>query len=86
VLGGDKSSGAVHIIDQMIECPTMLVLGSEGFGLRNTVRHVCNGFVSISPAVPNHLLRNVDSLNVSVAAGILLHQLISNQWNYSENF
>jgi len=78
VLGGDRCSGAVCILDHKVKNPTMLVLGSEGAGLRKAVRRVCTGFVSVTPGKPHHLLGNVDSLNVSVAAGILMHQLISN--------
>ena len=46
-----------------------LVMGSEGEGLRPLVRKKCDFFVSIP------LERTFDSLNVSVAAGILLHHI-----------
>ena len=46
-----------------------LVMGSEGEGLRPLVRKKCDFFVSIP------LEGTFDSLNVSVAAGILLHHI-----------
>jgi 21S rRNA (GM2251-2'-O)-methyltransferase len=50
---------------------TILALGSEGFGLRTPVFRACNAVTSI-PHVESAV---VDSLNVSVAGGILLHEL-----------
>ena len=45
-----------------------LVLGAEGKGLRPLVRRACDGGVSIP------LLGRTESLNVSVAAGVLLYE------------
>ena len=46
-----------------------LVMGSEGKGLRRLVSEGCDGFVSIPMG------GHIDSLNVSVAAGILLYEV-----------
>jgi 21S rRNA (GM2251-2'-O)-methyltransferase len=54
--------------------PTVLVLGSEGHGLRTLVANSCSEFVSIPGGS-----EDVDSLNVSVTGGILLWQLLRSQ-------
>jgi 21S rRNA (GM2251-2'-O)-methyltransferase len=57
--------------------PTILVLGSEGYGLRTLVAKACTNFVSI----PGGSGAGVDSLNVSVTGGILLWHLLNNSNN-----
>lgn len=46
-----------------------LVMGSEGKGMHQKVKESCDGIVSIPTS------GNVDSLNVSVAAGILMYEV-----------
>jgi 23S rRNA (guanosine2251-2'-O)-methyltransferase len=46
-----------------------LVMGSEGSGLRRLTREVCDALVAIP--MPGH----IESLNVSVATGVLLYDL-----------
>ena len=62
--------------------PIILVMGNEGYGLRTNTRRCCQALLRIdgSPAAMASDFSDaavVDSLNVSVATGILLHHLIS---------
>ena len=52
--------------------PALLVMGNEGSGLRTNVRRACNRLVAIPAGI--NKAQGVDSLNVSVAAGILIHR------------
>ena len=63
--------------------PTVLVLGSEGHGLRALVAKSCTEFVRIPSAIDEMSsasktpsMNAVDSLNVSVTAGILLWHFV----------
>jgi 23S rRNA (guanosine2251-2'-O)-methyltransferase len=47
-----------------------VVLGSEGKGIRRLVRERCDLVVSLP------LLGNITSLNVSVAAGVVLYEAV----------
>ena len=50
--------------------PLALVVGSEGFGVSRLVRETCDGALSLP------MLGRVNSLNASVAAGILLYEAV----------
>ena len=64
--GADKELSEIDIVDLDIG----LVIGSEGKGLTKGIKNQCDFLVSIDGA------GKVESLNASVAAGILMHQLI----------
>jgi 23S rRNA (guanosine2251-2'-O)-methyltransferase len=50
-----------------------LVLGSEGRGLRRLVRERCDGLIAIRQS------GRIESLNASVAAGILIHTVVESR-------
>lgn len=100
VLGGSVSSKAISLNEIEPGPPTILVLGSEGTGLRPLVERSCTQLVKIAGNIPSDLSTSdelegestglncespgkeflsflaVESLNVSVATGVLLHHLI----------
>ncbi|KAJ8564365.1 hypothetical protein K7X08_000825 [Anisodus acutangulus] len=105
VLGGSVSSRAVPLHEVVPSAPTILVLGSEGTGLRPLVERSCTELVRIPGNIPVDIIAGededavdaerdnsfsgqnfrsfmaVESLNVSVAAGVLLHHLIGSKNN-----
>jgi 21S rRNA (GM2251-2'-O)-methyltransferase len=60
--------------------PVLLVLGSEGYGLRTLVSKACTEFVRVPGGLEESdegsSAAGVDSLNVSVSGGILLWHLL----------
>ena len=52
--------------------PIALVLGSEGSGVSQLVKKLCDGVVSLDMTAQG---TGVDSFNVSVAAGIILYEI-----------
>lgn len=107
VLGASVSSKAIPLNEVSPGTPTILVLGSEGTGLRPLVERSCTQLVRIpginsmdvlvgrtddttNTEVNSGCLREefqsfvaVESLNVSVAAGVFLHHFIGNGGNNS---
>jgi 21S rRNA (GM2251-2'-O)-methyltransferase len=77
VLGADAGAAAVEAGTVARAGATVLVLGNERRGLRTLVRDACSRLVRVpaAPAPPDGDADAVDSLNVSVAAGVLLWQL-----------
>jgi 23S rRNA (guanosine2251-2'-O)-methyltransferase len=70
-LGADPEGGVDYrTVDWAADA--LIVLGSEGRGLRPRVRDACDGLVNIPTA------GHVASLNISVAAGILVFEAVRN--------
>jgi tRNA G18 (ribose-2'-O)-methylase SpoU len=58
-----------------VTSPTVVVLGNEGRGLQDAVERVCTHMLAISSFQDQDSDFTIESLNVSVAAGIILHSL-----------
>lgn len=69
IIGADLCPEAEQVRETSITDNTVLILGNEGYGISDSWRKGCDGFVSIPVS------SRVDSLNVGVAAGILLYEL-----------
>lgn len=67
---GAEGGSELTPYDIDLSVPISLVIGSEGKGLRMTVRERCDKIVSLS------MRGKVNSLNVSVAGGILLYEIL----------
>ena len=65
---GASGDGDMRYHDWDFSNPTVVVLGSEGKGIRRRTAELCDVLVSIP------MYGNIESLNVSVAAGVLLFE------------
>ena len=72
VYGADMEGVEVHTVE--LSGRLALVLGSGGKGIRRLVKEKCDVLVRIPTC------GHVDSLNVSVSAGILLYEIRRQQW------
>lgn len=69
VAGAAEDASCLYT-DADFSVPLCLVLGSEGKGLRRLVKQKCDYLIHLP------MLGKIDSLNVSVAAGVLLYEVI----------
>ncbi|XP_014681244.1 PREDICTED: rRNA methyltransferase 1, mitochondrial-like [Priapulus caudatus] len=54
--------------------PSVLIIGNEGTGVSTAMSKLCDYHIAITPR--RSLVANIDSMNVSVATGILLYSLL----------
>ncbi len=67
---GAEAGGATSLWDADFTGPLAVVVGSEGQGLRRTVRDLCDTIVSLP------MKGRVNSLNVSVACAVLAYEVL----------
>ena len=72
VIAGTDSGGDLSLSDVRLKRPIMLIIGNEAKGMSKSLKEVCNNIVSIP------LKGNVNSLNVSSAASILIWEVYKN--------
>lgn len=70
IVGAEARAGQ-SIREMDFNCPVALVLGGEARGIRPLIKKKCDFLVNIP------MTRNFNSLNVSVAAGIILYELMT---------
>lgn len=70
IIGAEAGSQLTTLWDIDMKIPLTFVVGSEGKGLRRTVSQMCDFFVNIP------MNGNVNSLNVSMATGILAYEVL----------
>lgn len=66
---GTAGEAEQSIYDMKLDMPLALVMGAEGSGMRHLTRQQCDFLVNIPMA------GQVESLNVSVAAGVMLYEV-----------
>ena len=66
---GAEADGAKYYYEEKYPNKTALVLGGEGFGIKNKIKENCDILIKIP------MKGKINSLNVSVAGGILLSEI-----------
>ena len=69
VIGADMD-GTVDYFHSSLTAPVILVIGSEGRGISRLVKETCDVLVQIP------MFGNVNSLNASVAAALLMYEVV----------
>lgn len=86
VVGTALGEKSVPLKELPLQKPTLLVLGNEGHGIRTNILKRCDHLVKIDKGfgdqdlvldVGDDVEESVDSLNVSVTGGIMMHYLLN---------
>ena len=67
---GAAGEATQTVYDMQLDMPLAIVMGTEGTGMRHLTRQHCDFLVKIP------MVGQVESLNVSVAAGVLLYETL----------
>lgn len=75
---GADAEGGMLCFDNDMTGAAAIIIGSEGFGISRLVRKKCDFLIKIP------MLGNINSLNASVACGILLYETMRQRYNKSQ--
>lgn len=78
VVGADMDGDTVHW-DSKLDGPLALVIGGEGKGLGRLVKESCDALVRLP------MVGRINSLNASVAAGILIYEVVRQRMQGKNN-
>ncbi|KAK7508035.1 hypothetical protein BaRGS_00001000 [Batillaria attramentaria] len=71
----DGAKTISNLQDFQMTTPTMVIVGNEGSGVDVDILDLCDTLLTITPLTEDTPQLGVESLNVSVATGILIHWL-----------
>lgn len=77
IVGTALDPSAINLNALPLDKPTVLVLGNEGHGIRTNILRRCDVLVKIGAIGEGSGGGTVDSLNVSVTGGIMLHHILT---------
>lgn len=72
---GSDANGCEDMYQVDMKMPIAIVMGSESKGMRRLTRETCDFIVRIP------MIKELDSLNISVAAGILIYEVLRQRHN-----
>eukprot|EP01035_Chromulina_nebulosa_P019244 gene19244-25095_t len=74
IVGTALEGKTTSLVDLPLDKPTIVVLGNEGHGIRTNILNRCEYLLKLGSN--NRIDTEVDSLNVSVTGGIILHHIM----------
>ncbi|XP_060064579.1 rRNA methyltransferase 1, mitochondrial-like [Ylistrum balloti] len=80
IIGTATGPGTVEVTECVVNKPTLLIVGNEHHGLKDEILKHCDQVIKLRECTPDRQSL-VESLNVSVATGIVLHTLTTNKTN-----
>ena len=78
-VGGASEKSSVNYTKVDYTGPVALILGAEDKGISNDLLKLCDEFVSIPE------FGNINSLNVSVAGGVMMYEVVRQRLNDNQN-
>lgn len=76
---GTDEAGAIDVSDYDLVPPTVVLLGNETHGMSHAYRHMCDALVRIP------MVGSASSLNVSVAASIVLYDALRQRHHHAQS-